>query len=236
MGSPDRHLGWMSDGYQYFTDQLARIDDAQLAEPSALPNWTRKHVIAHIGFNARALRRLVHWADTGETTPMYANAAEREDEIAEGARWSSARLRDLVPREQGALTNALQGLSSTGWSAEVVTGQGRRIAASEIPWLRTRELWIHAVDLDNGGAFVDLPAELVDELIVDALAKRRGDGQSPMFNIKPTDRGSVPPGPTASSNLIVGRASDLASWLTGRGSREVRTADGAPLPQLGPWL
>lgn len=44
-----------------------------LDEPSTLPVWTRKHLVAHVAANADALGHLVHWAATGERTPMYAS-------------------------------------------------------------------------------------------------------------------------------------------------------------------
>jgi maleylpyruvate isomerase len=232
----DRDLLWMAEGYQYFNDQLASIEDTRLAEPSGLPGWTRKHVVAHVAFNARGLCRLARWAATGEVTPMYASVAARGDEIAEGARWPASRLRDLVLAEQGALTEALSGLDSAGWSAEVALVSGRPCGAVDIPWMRVRELWIHAVDLGVGGDFADFPTGLVDELIVDVLARRREEGQAPVLDIRPTDRDSRPhPGDPASSAAVEGRAGDLARWLTGRGSAGVRSSGGGSLPELGPW-
>ncbi len=36
------------------------------------------------------------------------------------------------------------------WDARVRTAQGRDIPASNVPWMRTCEVWLHAVDLDAG--------------------------------------------------------------------------------------
>src|SRR3954447_21274961 len=72
----------MSSGTSFF-DSVAGGD---LDRPSALPGWTRRHVVAHVAFNARALMRLLHWARTGEKTPMYASAEARNAEIEEGAK------------------------------------------------------------------------------------------------------------------------------------------------------
>jgi maleylpyruvate isomerase len=236
LNKPDQYLAWMADGYKYFNGQLTGVDDEQLAKASNLPTWSRKHIAAHVGFNARALARLVHWAKTGEATPMYSSSTARSDEIVEGERWGGARLRELVSAEQAALVEALHGLSDADWSAKVVTGQGRTVPASEIPWLRTRELWIHAVDLGTGGDFDDLPQQLIDKLVSEEVAKRRVS-ELPGLDVRPTDRGSDrPPGGPVSTSVIEGRANDLARWLTGRGIHDVRTSDGAPLPELGPWL
>lgn len=43
-------------------------------------------------------------------------------------------------------------LPDANWTHEVRTAQGRTVPASETVWMRTREVWVHAVDLDNGGA------------------------------------------------------------------------------------
>ena len=49
--------------------------------PTALPGWTRKHLVAHLAGNAEALLRLLHWAGTGERTPMYTSPEQRNADI-----------------------------------------------------------------------------------------------------------------------------------------------------------
>jgi maleylpyruvate isomerase len=228
---------WMDEGYTFLSERLDRLDDERLGEPSGLAGWTRRHVIAHLGFNARALGRLVHWASTGERTPMYADDRTRLAEIEQGALLPAPQLRELVHTEQSRLHAALDGLDAAGWDATVVTGQGRQVPAREIPWLRTRELWVHAVDLRDGADFRDFPACLLDALITDVTATWQRRGQPPALVVAPTDRDrewrvDVPGLPVR----VLGRAGDLARWLTGRGVCEVRTCDGAPMPDTGHWL
>ncbi|MFE2088605.1 maleylpyruvate isomerase family mycothiol-dependent enzyme [Streptomyces sp. NPDC059460] len=232
MNRPDTELRWMADGFDYFVGQLSKIDDQGLDEPSELPGWTRKHVVSHLGFNARAVGRLVHWARTGERTPMYPDATARADEIAEGALWSAERLRAFVETEQAQLAAIIGQLDGADWSVEVVTGQGRTVPATELPWMRTREVWIHAVDLGAGGGFDDFPSDMIDRLIAEAVRKRRA-GDTPTLDVRPTDRQADGPG-TAGS--VEGSASDLARWLTRRDPSGVHMSNGTPLPQLGPWL
>jgi len=230
-------LARMDQGYAYFAERLDLLDDERLGEPSGLVGWTRKHVTAHVGFNARALRRLVHWAATGERTPMYADDKARAAEIEQGAVLPAPDLRELVRTEQSRLRAALDGLDTPGWDAIVVTGQGRQVPACEVPWLRTREVWVHAVDLCDGADFTDFPADLLDALIADVIVTWRRRGQPPALVVAPTDRDrewttDAPGTPTR----VLGRAADLTRWLTGRGAREVGTSDGAPLPHIGHWL
>ena len=39
-------------GTAYFSRKLAELSDDDFDAPSLLPGWTRRHVIAHVGFNA----------------------------------------------------------------------------------------------------------------------------------------------------------------------------------------
>jgi len=236
MRGPEMELNWMDDGFQYLVGQLSKLDDEALGEPSALPGWTRKHVMSHLGFNARAVGRLVRWARTGQVTPMYPNPTVRAQEIDEGARWTAQRLREFIRTEQKSLAEALGALDDPSWSAEVITGQGRTVAATELPWIRTRELWIHAVDLNAGGDFADFPAGIIDRLVVEAVNKRRG-ADAPSLDVRPTDRSlaSLATLPGAAC-VVEGTVADLARWLTRRETRGVHAADEGPLPGLGPWL
>lgn len=231
-----RTLAWMDEGYAYFAEDLDFLDDERFGEPSALAGWTRRHVIAHVGLNARALGRLVHWAATGERTPMYADDKARAREIEQAVEQPASELRTLVRTEQSRLRDALHRLDAAGWDATVVTGHGRQVPAWEIPWLRTREVWVHAVDLCDGADFPDFPADLLDALITDVTAHWRRR-QPPALIVAPTDRDREwrvdVPGPPI---RVLGRADDLVRWLTGRGAREVRTSHGEPLPDMGPWL
>jgi|HubBroStandDraft_6_1064221.scaffolds.fasta_scaffold143290_2 maleylpyruvate isomerase len=173
MKSPARE--WMARSEKIFSRALEAMPDTALGQPSGLPGWTGKHVVAHVHFNALALGRLAHWAATGEVTPMYASVAQRAAEIADGAQWPAARLRALAGESSAALAAALDGLDGDGWAREVVTIQGRRIRATELPWLRTRETAVHAVDL--GAAFADLPKDLLLALAADVLARRAAAGE-----------------------------------------------------------
>lgn len=226
----------MTEGHRFFLNALAQLSDDDLCAPSALPGWTGRHILSHMGHNARAVGRLALWASTGVPTPMYSGPAARASEIELGARWSGQRLRLFVEVEQEALGAALAKLGAEQWANEVVTAQGQHLTAAALPWLRTRELWVHAIDLYDGAHFADFPPPLLDELIVDVLRRRR-DSHGEAVQVKPTDRDRTPPfdGPEPPV-WIEGRAADLAQWLTGRGAANIHSSDGSPLPTLGPWL
>lgn len=46
-------------GTAFFARKVTELSDADFDEPSRLPGWSRRHLIAHVGYNARALTRLV---------------------------------------------------------------------------------------------------------------------------------------------------------------------------------
>ncbi|MFG1667798.1 maleylpyruvate isomerase family mycothiol-dependent enzyme [Streptomyces sp. Y7] len=227
---PDQRLGWMHEGSRIFLTEVEKLPDDDWAEPVGLPGWTVAHLVAHVAYNAAALSRLVHWARTGEETPMYSGPDQRAAEIEHGAGLPPARLRALVRETDERLGADLVGLHA--WGAQVRTAQGRTVPATEIPWLRTREVWIHTVDLGTGFRFEDFPAELLDALITDITTLRQNRDGGPAFVIRPDDREhewrvvDVLGGEPA---VVDGSAADVTRWLAGRGRTEGR-------PVLGRWL
>ena len=173
---------------QLFLGALDGLDDTELDEPALLEGWTRRHLAAHVHYNAEGLRRLVSWAATGAENRMYANPEQRTSEIEAGVKLPADKLRALLSGSAKALDTDLDALAAEAWHAQVVTAQGRTVLATEIPWMRTREVAVHAVDLDTGIGFDTLPDELNTALCVDVIRKREASGETAV----------------------------LAAWLTGR--------------------
>ncbi|MBT2230473.1 maleylpyruvate isomerase family mycothiol-dependent enzyme [Nonomuraea sp. NEAU-A123] len=227
-------LAWLDFGTAYFA---ACLDGADLNRPSRLPGWTGRHLVAHVACNASALGRLAHWVRTGEETPMYASAEARDAEIEERARLSPADLVVLSEESAARLRTALEDLSAPQWDARVRTAQGRMVPASEIPWMRAREMWIHAVDLGTGGRFEDFPPGFVDALLTDVTELWVRRGQGPAVVLAPTDRQQLwrvtaePEAGEANARHVSGTAAELAAWVTGRGPAPDHEA-----PTLGRWL
>ena len=126
-------------------------------------------------------------------------------------------------------------LPPAAWNAEVRTAQGRTVPASETAWMRAREVWVHAVDLDNGASFADFPPDFLDALLSDiaAMWRRRGEGMD--LELAPTDRSTgvgVGERPTV---RIGGAAADVAQWATGRGGDRVTASTGS-VPTPPRWL
>jgi len=162
-----------------FLAELDRLSDEELDDQTALPGWTRRHVIAHVHYNAVALGHLVNWAATGIEERMYASAEQRNDEIERGAALGAMELRRLVGASAEQLAAAYTALSPDALNAQVVTAQGRTVPVTEVPWMRAREVMIHTVDLGTGVTFDDLPTDFVEALIVDIAHRRVAAGEGP---------------------------------------------------------
>ncbi len=225
-------------GQAYFSRALNELRTDELDAPSLLPGWSRRHVVAHVGLNARALTRLTEWAATGVETPMYASPAERDAEIELAATLPARALRNLSAHAAVHLDVEWRDLAPEAWDATVRTALGREVPARETVWMRTREVWVHAVDLDAGCSFRQFPPELVDALLRDVLAawRRRGLADVPPVVLEPADRPAGAPVAVRDAVRLRGRAADLAQWATGRGSHGVTTATGAPVPPPPRWL
>ncbi|MGH8867638.1 MAG: maleylpyruvate isomerase N-terminal domain-containing protein [Actinomycetes bacterium] len=178
----------MDQGTKLFLTAVDDLGDEGFSAPTALPGWTRAHVVAHVHYNAEALLRLLQWARTGEPTPMYASREQRAAEIESGTALPPAELRALVRASAGALATGITSLPHAAWNNEVVTAQGRTVPAREIVWMRTREVAVHAVDLGAGVTFSELPDDLNAALVADVIGRRNARGE----------------------------AAALAAWLTGR--------------------
>jgi maleylpyruvate isomerase len=226
---------WMHQGTSLFADVLAGLDDDAFSEPLRLPGWTRRHLLAHVAANADALGNLVHWAATGEETPMYASSAQRNADIERGSHRSPGDLREWVSASARQLAEDFASLTEDQLDSEVRTAQGRSIPAGDIAWLRAREVMVHAVDLaagdGHGVGFDDLPPDFLLALVDDIVGKRSG-GSGPTLRLVPDDAakrwtldGDGEP------STVDAHLADIAAYLAGRAS----ALDGS-VPALPRWL
>jgi maleylpyruvate isomerase len=227
-------------GQSYFSRKLNELSDDELQGASLLPGWNRTHVVAHVGYNARAIARLVEWARTGVETPMYDSNGQRAEEIEYGATLRPDALRNLSAHAAIHLNVEWRDLPEEGWMREVTTIQGRTVPVSETIWMRTREVWLHALDLDNGGRVEDFPADVTDLLLEDLVRvwRRKRSPDQPNIVLEPLDRSEVyrVRDDDAAGIVARGSAAQLVAWGTGRGSRGVLLADGSMAPAAPPWL
>jgi maleylpyruvate isomerase len=186
--SPASVLELLDETTAIFFGAIDTLDDAAWDDASLLPDWRRREVVAHVHHNAEALQNLAFWARTGEERRMYASREQRDRDIEQTAGLPVAELRTLVRASADALRRDLSELDECAWQREVVTAGGRTVPATEVPWMRCREVAVHAVDLGSGLRFADLPDAFLSRLVEDVVRFRSARGE-----------GAV-----------------LAAWLTGR--------------------
>ncbi|WP_284976812.1 maleylpyruvate isomerase family mycothiol-dependent enzyme [Arthrobacter sp. efr-133-TYG-104] len=213
-------------GTAFFARKLNELSDSGLDGGTLLPGWTRRHVVAHVGYNARALARLIEWAATGVETPMYPSPEARHHEIEFGATLSPIALRNLFDHSAVHLNVEWRDLPADAWHHKVKTAQGRTVPAAETVWMRTREVWIHAVDLNNGATFNDVPAAVLERLLTDVTGAwhTRGTDTGLVIRVNDTDFCFGDTG-AADPTIISGPLPCLVQWAAGRGANGV-TASG----------
>ena len=206
-------------GTAFFARKLNELTDAQLDGDSLLPGWSRRHLAAHIGYNARAIARLIEWAATGVETPMYSSPTARNQEIDFGATLSPIALRNLVDHAAIHLNVEWRDLPDEKWSNQVKTAQGRTVPASETVWMRTREVWLHAVDLNNGATITDIPTPILERLLGDITGawKTRGTDAGLIIEVAGTDTrlGDVS---NPDAVVVSGPLTAITAWAAGRGT------------------
>ncbi len=227
---------WMRAGTAWFASVVDGLDDATLSADTRLPGWTGRHLLAHVAANATALSNLATWARTGVETPMYTSAGQRAADIEAGATRPVSQLRAWFTETADRLAADLDVLTDRQWSAPVRTAQGRTLPASEIPWLRTREVVVHAVDIDPAGNFISVPLDVADALVDDVVAKRSTAGDGPALLLAATDTGREwKVDGIGDAARLEADTTTLAGWLTGRETLPP-DAGAQPAPILPPWL
>jgi len=235
--STEARLAIVRQGVTFFEGRVNELSDAQLDEPSVLPDWSRRHVVAHVGYNALAIARLVSWAETGVETPMYESRAVRDAEIVSGAALSADALRKLSMHAGMLLDSAWVNLPEEKWSAEVQTAQGRTVAASDTIWMRTREVWIHAVDLGVGAAFTDIPPPVLRRILEDIVAAWTTRGEHVGLQLEVTGGEGLLFGDRDAGDplIVTGDLAAITRWACGRPGAPV-TSNRPGTPVAPRWL
>lgn len=177
-----------------------------------------------MAYNAAALCNLMHWATTGEETPMYASPEARGKEIEFGATLIPDALRNLHDHTIARLDVAWRDAPEEAWSHQVKTAQGRDVPAEETLWMRTREVWIHAVDLDVTAGFGDIPEVVLRTLLHEIPGKWAGKNVGEDLVLVEEDgageRVAVTEG---AATEVRGSLAGLVRWAAGRGAQGVDT-------------
>ena len=151
----DQATGRLLDTLRTFTDDDARA-------PSALPGWTRGHLLTHIARSGDALRSLLQGAQSGVPATGYASQEARDSDIEAGSgRAMAAILDDVLQSDQSFWSKAAE-LSAEDWQQPVKVLDYQPFPASQVLLRRLVEIELHHVDLDAGYRPVDWPAAFTE--------------------------------------------------------------------------
>ncbi|MDP9693727.1 UNVERIFIED_ORG: maleylpyruvate isomerase [Arthrobacter globiformis] len=249
--TPDTLLAELHKAADAVSSLAAKLTEADVPAPSALPGWTRGHVLAHIAGISNAMARQLEYAARGETVELYDGGYDgRTKAIEMSAGHALVQHRaDL----DSALERALRAFDSLDADADTDTDAGNADAAGAAGWRAPisyrggvvldgglalwRELVIHASDLNTGRGPETWSRPFCEHLFT-FLAARVPEEQK--LVLQPLGLPPVTIGTGRRSTVISGMLTDVAAWLAGRepslGSlRASAAADGVDLPELLPW-
>ncbi|MEO3752925.1 maleylpyruvate isomerase family mycothiol-dependent enzyme [Streptomyces sp. B6B3] len=210
------------------------LDDAAVGQPSALPGWTRGHVLAHLSRNADALVNVL----TGR--PMYPSEEARDADIERDApRPAAAHRADL--RDSAARLRATAAeLTDERWGAVVTFRNGVTDVAASIPLRRWIEVELHHLDLALGLTVAGLPGAFLDRALGYLAARFAGHPDVRPLELRAEDgrhwrTGADPDESRAGVVVVVGTPAALVGWLSGRtAGGGLSTTGGESLPALPP--
>jgi maleylpyruvate isomerase len=216
-----------------FLDTATTLTDANVLEPSLLPDWTRGHVLAHVARNADSLINLLTWARTGVETRQYANPGDRDAGIAAGASRPIAEQIADVKSASDRFADVCANQPADAWAA-VLADAGPAVG---IVWRRLREVEVHHVDLAAGYTWRDWPESFSHRLLHELISVRRG-GTPPALWLRADDLSHpLQLGDGTPTVTVTGRAPDLAAWLAGRSNGVGLAVDPAgDLPVIPDWM
>jgi maleylpyruvate isomerase len=220
---------WWTSGERATARLVDRMTDDDLAAPSALPEWSRAHVVAHLARNADALVNLLTWARTGVETPMYPSREARNAGIEATVSRPPEELRADYTAACARLAEAVENTPAEAWEVTLHNMQGREIPASEVPWMRAKEIWVHGVDLDAGLTFADAPVDFCAALVDDVLTLFAARDEAPDVTLVATD---VDRTWGFGGAQVRGPVSAIAAWLT----RSDDSGLTGPVPPAPRWL
>jgi maleylpyruvate isomerase len=150
------HVAGCAESHQRLLQSLDSLTDDQCREPSALPGWTRGHVLSHLARNAESHVHVLQCAARGEVGEQYVGGAKaRKEGIESHAHDSAESLVNAVRRSIYALEGQWAATNSEGWQGHGVNSAGASIAMSDIVFLRWREVEVHHADLALAFTFAD---------------------------------------------------------------------------------
>ncbi|MEY9931269.1 maleylpyruvate isomerase [Catenulispora sp. GP43] len=218
---------------------LSAMDDREARQPSALPGWTRAHVVGHLIQSGDAYLWLMAVARDGVEPWPRAERAAMARELEDLAARPVAELVDGLADRMDRLVRVSEVMPVERWDTLVQALAGWRHPAWYILRRCLRELETHHLDLDVGYRTDDWPAPYVAWALEDTLSTLAARG-FPLARVEAvdlerswalSDAGPVVSGP---GHAVLG-------WLSGRrggaglSAQELPAAPAWPMPPTPGW-
>ena len=220
---------------------LERLGDADLAQPSVLPGWTVRELVAHLVVVADSIRHLEPLpANAGvlSLSEYLAGYAERADRISGLTQEAAVELTDLPAGYHERWDDAMHRLETIAGADKVLARRGAARLA-DLVVTRIVELVVHADDLSRSVPHVAMSpmpsaaTTVVARALLDVLAVRQ-PGRSLEVRVPPAAAVQCMPGPRHARGTPPGVVeTDPQTWIrlaTGR----IRWADS--VESLQRWL
>jgi maleylpyruvate isomerase len=214
---------------------LTVLQSEDLDVPSALPGWTRAHVVAHLSRNADAFTRVLAQAAAGEDATMYDSPESRDHDIDETVRTHDGQglVEDAVQSSQR-LERALGGYAGPPDATYTRVPDGTEtFPVDTVGPRRLIEVEVHHADLLLEYRATDWPPEFSRDLIARRLDELGLDG--PSMVLSSTDVDGLWKFGSGAGPEVTGPAGDLAWWLVGRGGGAGLGSSTGELPQIARW-
>jgi maleylpyruvate isomerase len=198
-------------GHTRLAKLVDEFSEADVRADSALPGWTRGHVLTHLAELGDALTRQVTEAMAGRLVDVYEGGRPaRAAAIEAGANRPVGELATAVVTSSDRLLAALSTVDD--WDRPVRYRDGTVIDVALCRW---REVELHTTDLAVGYEPDQWPADLCHHLI-DLRVDRA------LTFVTPERTWTVGTGTPVTAT---GRLTDLAAWLVGRPHGPVTTSE-----------
>lgn len=211
------------------TEAAAGLTEVRVRAPSALPDWTRGHVLAHLVGFGRGARRQIAYALRDDLVEFYdGGRAGRNADIEANAGRSAADLVAELHATMDGLRDDWARLGERDWERRVAYRDGRLVDVLLCCW---REAEIHLVDLDIGVRPSAWSAPFCRHAI-EFLAPRVPTGVRLELVADDGDPIVLGTGRTVTVGAVL---TDLTAWLAGRRPERTPDCSDPELPELGPW-
>jgi maleylpyruvate isomerase len=214
-----------------FLGAVRTLADDDVLRASALPGWTRAHLLSHVAQAADSRTGMLRAARAGVAGEQYPSEQARADAIEAGARRTAAVIRADVDRAVEECLAAMREHPAGLWDAPAIWLRGGRGPIRGVVASLRSELEYHHVDLAAGYAPDDWPAEFVASELrrVTAFMDHRADAPPVTLIAAAAVRvGTMPPVD------VTGPPTAILAWLSGRSDGSGVDAGAAGLPSLPP--